>query len=270
MPAYRFCLLMALACPSSTLAQTTGGYTPEECPPCASWNEPTDPVRIFGSTYWVGTRRLGAILIASDSGHVLIDGALPESAPLIEANIEALGFDMDDVRLILNTHAHYDHAGGVAALQRSSGARVAALGPSAETMEAGRPTPADPQTRSALTYPSVPSVDRISDGDTLAVGPTRLTAHRTAGHTPGGTSWSWRDCEGDRCLELVYADSQTPVSDDGFRFSDGPYSSAVDDFQTGQETLRSLDLRHPHHTPPGCVQVLGTLERRRAGGPDRL
>ena len=120
--------LIALLIPAGVQAQdaTTGAYSAAECPSCAAWNAPTAPFRIFGNTWYVGTRGLGSILIAGDSGHILIDAGLPESAPLIEQSIRSLGFRVEGVRLILNSHAHYDHAGGIAALQRAAGARVAA------------------------------------------------------------------------------------------------------------------------------------------------
>src|SRR5512146_2131722 len=98
------------------------GQPPATCPNCAEWNAPQRPFRIYGNTYYVGTHGLSAILLTSSEGHVLIDGDLPESAPQIIANIRALGFRIEDVKLILNSHTHFDHAGGIAALQRASGA----------------------------------------------------------------------------------------------------------------------------------------------------
>ena len=126
-----------------------------------NWNTPHAPFRIFGNTYYVGTAGLSAILITSAGGHVLIDGALPESAPLIEANIRTLGFAVKDVRLLLNSHEHFDHAGGLSALQRASGARVAASPAAARSLTQGHPTPEDPQYASALKarYPPVKEVE---------------------------------------------------------------------------------------------------------------
>src|SRR5262245_26576877 len=86
---------------------------PKQCTRCEEWNRPVAPFRIFGNTYYVGPGGLAAILVTGDKGHVLLDGALPQSAPLIYKNIRKLGFDPADVRLILNSHAHYDHAGGI-------------------------------------------------------------------------------------------------------------------------------------------------------------
>jgi metallo-beta-lactamase class B len=208
-----------------------------------NWNVPQPPFRIFGNTYYVGTAGLSAILITSDGGHILIDGALPDSAPLIEASIRALGFEPQDVRLLLNSHEHFDHAGGLAALQRSTGARVAASPSAARALRQGHPTPEDPQYRSGLNalYPAVKNVETIADGTALRIGALATTPHFTPGHTPGATTWSWRSCEGTRCVDIVYADSLTPVSDDGFRFTgDGKRSSIVDTFRRSITRVEEL------------------------------
>src|SRR5437016_7132749 len=88
------------------------------CANCATWNLPQQPFRIYGNTYYVGTHGLSSILITSDRGHVLIDGALSESVPPIVANIRTLGFKVEDIKLIVNSHVHFDHAGGIAELQK--------------------------------------------------------------------------------------------------------------------------------------------------------
>jgi metallo-beta-lactamase class B len=220
------------------------------CTSCAEWNVPQKPFRIYGNAYYVGTHGLSAILITSNEGHVLLDGALPESAPSILANIRALGFRVEDVKLILNSHAHFDHSGGIAAIQRASGARVAASPPSAKVLANGKSGPDDPQFAIALPYPAVAHVRVIADGETLRAGSLGLTAHFTPGHTPGGTSWSWNSCEDARCLNMVYADSQTPVSADGFLFTRSEtYPTALADFERGFALLERLDcdvLITPH------------------------
>jgi metallo-beta-lactamase class B len=221
-----------------------------ECPSCAEWNAAQRPLRLHGDTYYVGTHGLGAILITSPQGHVLIDGGLPQSAPVIRANIESLGFRMRDVKLILNSHAHYDHAGGIGELQRASGARVLASAWSAGVLKVGKSQPGDPQLGIAFDYPAVRNVRTFAFGDTLRVGPIAVVSHATAGHTPGGTSWSWRSCDGARCLDFVYADSQTPVSADEFLYTRSTtYPTAIADFRRGHTTLERLScdvLVTPH------------------------
>jgi len=121
--------------------------------PRAEWNEPQKPFKVFGTTYWVGTHGLGAVLITSDAGHVLIDGALPESVPQITGSIRTLGFKVEDVKLIVNSHVHFDHAGGISELQRLSGARVAASASTATALMAGKLAARDAGTADAFIDP---------------------------------------------------------------------------------------------------------------------
>ena len=213
---------------------------PIGCSSCDEWNQPREPFRVFGNSYYVGTAGLSAVLVTSDDGHVLLDGGLPQSAPLIDANIRRLGFRTEDVRLIVNSHEHYDHAAGIAALQRASGATVAASPEGARALELGASLPHDPQP-TAEKFPPVKNVKVISDGETLRVGPLAITAHFTPGHTPGATTWTWRSCEGARCLNVVYADSLSAVSDEGFRFSgDGTRPSIVETFRGSFDVVEAL------------------------------
>ena len=190
------------------------------CQPGAKWTEPSPPQKVFGNTYLVGTCGINAILVTSAEGAVLIDAGVEEAAPLVEANIRALGIKLDSVRYIVNTHEHPDHVGGLAKLARDTHATVEAREPGATALRAGRVGKADPQFKTSKAFPKVAKVHRIADGDHVKLGTIELTAHATPGHTPGSTSWTWTSCEGDRCLRMVYADSLTPVSDEDYRFSD--------------------------------------------------
>ena len=235
------------------------------------WNEPQAPFKVFGNTFYVGPKGVSAVLITSDAGHVLIDGALPESVSQIVDSIRRIGLRVQDVKLILNSHAHYDHGGGIGELQRLSGATVAARAPSARVFETGKSGPDDPQYGILPDIARIAKVQVVKDGETLRVGPLALTAHATGGHTPGSTSWTWRSCEGSRCLDLVYADSLTAVSADGFQFSRSTtYPSAVSDFETGFTFLSevSCDILI---TPHGEASDLWTrLARREQGEADAL
>ena len=205
--------------------------TPIACDNCADWNQPQAPFRIFGNTYYVGTHGLSSVLIATKNGLILLDGDLPQSVRRIAGNIKALGFDVHDVRLILNSHAHFDHAGGIAALQRISGANVGASAFGAAALSVGVLPADDPQSDpgKAAHFPPVQHVQALLDGETIALGETIVTAHYTPGHTPGGTTWTWRSCEGLRCADIVYADSLSPVSAPGFRYSDTPRNPTTGD-----------------------------------------
>lgn len=183
------------------------------------WNAPQQPLRVFGNTWYVGPHGLSALLVDTGQGLALFDGGLPESAPVIEANIRALGFRLHEVKWILNSHAHADHAGGIAALARDSGAQVLASSEGAAAMALGGADRDDPQYGSAPAYPPVRGVRVVRDGQTLRLGDAAVTAHYTPGHTPGSTTWTWRSCERGRCYNMVYADSLTALGGPGFRFS---------------------------------------------------
>lgn len=241
------------------------------CDGCAEWNEPQRPFRVHGNTWYVGTRGLSAMLITSPAGHVLIDGGLPESAPLIAASIRALGFKLEDVKLLLNSHAHFDHAGGLAALQRASGAEVVLHPWSAKVLRTGTSLPDDPQFGLYLPFPGVRAARELSDRQVVRLGDLALTAHFTGGHTPGGTSWTWRSCDGGTCWDMVYADSQSPISEDGFKFTGSTrYPGGIADFERGHARIEVLPcdvLIVPH---PGLVNLFDKLARRDAGDANAL
>ena len=254
-------LLMVTAVDGSAqFANDTAGYSSEVCPSCTEWNRPAAPRRLFANTYYVGTEGLASILITAPDGHILIDGGLPDSAPRIVANIRALGFSEKDIKFILNSHAHYDHAGGIAALVRMSGATAIVSPKSAEVLRTGKTGRDDPQHAIAHPYPAVSRVRSINEGDTVRLGDLELVAHWTPGHTPGGTSWSWRSCAQGRCLSFVYADSQTPVSADDFYFTrNSTYPHVISDFERGFRVLEQLPcdvLLTPH---PGASNMWDRL-----------
>jgi metallo-beta-lactamase class B len=199
---------------------------------------------VYGNTYFVGTAGLSSLLIVDPAGAVLLDGGLSQSAPVIAENIRKLGFRLEDVRLILNSHAHFDHAGGIAALQRASGATVMASPASQHALERGEPSPDDPQFgfgHDAIAFPKIPSVEVVHDGQTLTIGALAITARFTPGHTPGGTSWTWRSCEGERCLDVVYADSLSSISAPDFRYTENEAEGArVATFRASIDRIAAL------------------------------
>jgi metallo-beta-lactamase class B len=237
---------------------------PAECANCAALNRPHQPYRIYGNTYYVGVAGLSSILIDTNQGLILLDGDLPQSTPLIAANIARLGFRLADVKLIGNSHAHFDHAGGLAALQRATGAEVIASAKGAEALQHGAPPPDDPQFASHGDFPAVQHVRVVADGDSVRLGDVALTAHYTPGHTPGGTTWTWQSCEAGRCLNVVYADSLTAVSSAGFRFSgDTSHPDIVAEFRGSISKVANLPcdiLLSPH---PNVADLDGKLGRRK-------
>ena len=164
-----------------------------------------EPFHIAGALYYVGANDVASFLITSKQGHVLIDGGYPGTAPMIMANIAKLGFDIHDVKILLTTHYHLDHAGGLAALQRASGAELWVSEGDADAVASGGEDPALGVARLLVwsgmaRYPR-PRIDRrFSDGQQVAVGDNEITAHITPGHTRGCTMWTFPVRDGDREL----------------------------------------------------------------------
>lgn len=262
-------LASTLCCFGQTAAKRLQADPPAVCDDCAKWNEPRTPFRVFGNTYYVGPAGVSSVLIVSNAGLVLVDGALPQSAPLIDANIRTLGFQTEDITLILNGHAHYDHAGGISALQRFSGATVAAGPAGARALRDGRPTPDDPQAAfNNAAFPRVANVRAVRDGEVLRVGDVAITAHLTPGHTPGSATWTWRSCEASRCLDVVYADSISPVSFPGFRFTgDATHPSLVPTMHASIAKVAALPCDIMLAAHPFVID-LDSKERQRTAHPD--
>ncbi|HEY0064875.1 MAG TPA: subclass B3 metallo-beta-lactamase [Telluria sp.] len=255
-------LALAAALAFSAQAQAADKpITDFTCASCKEWNVAQKPFNIYGNTWYVGTSELSALLITGPKGHILLDGALPQSAPLIEKNIKALGFRMKDVKLILNSHEHFDHAGGIAALQRNSGAVVAASAIGARVLRDGAISKDDAQYDPAQDprIEPVPKVQIVGEGETLAVGGLSITARMTPGHAPGGTSWTWTSCEKGRCLNMVYADSLTAVSADSYRYSDAP--AAVAALRASIAKVSALKCDVVVSTHPGFTD---TMEKQQA------
>ncbi|MGD2133438.1 MAG: subclass B3 metallo-beta-lactamase [Maricaulaceae bacterium] len=207
--------------------------------------QPAAPFRIAGSLYYVGANDVTSFLLAGPEGHVLIDGGYPGTAAMIIDSIEELGFNIEDVRILLNTHWHFDHAGGLAALQDASGAELWVSEPEADVIEAGGDSPDAGLWRlviwsGLIRYPA-PHVDhRFTDGETVRLGPIELTAHITSGHTPGCTSWSFPVRDRDRELHVVHiCGISEPIR---FPLSPAkPNRAFLAEYQRTFETLRSLE-----------------------------
>jgi len=256
-----FMSTMMLLAAVSVAAQQPGAKPVALCKADAGWSDPAKPQHVYGNTWYVGTCGITALLVTSDAGHVLIDGATKEAGPQIEASIRALGFKLKDVRYILATHAHVDHAGGFARLQRDSGAVMIARGADADAIERGRGDRSDPQ---FMLFPEglppVKNVRRIADGEEVTVGSTTIVAHATPGHTPGSTTWTWDSCEGGGCRHLAYVDSLSAISDDVYRYTDeGQHPGVVEAFRRSIATVAALPcdiLLTPH---PGVSNMFARM-----------
>jgi metallo-beta-lactamase class B len=255
-------------CASAADEGVSSDTRPIDCGMCEAWNAPQAPFKLHGRSWYVGPRGLSSVLIDSGEGLVLIDGALPQSAGQIAANIRALGFDIADLEWIVNSHAHFDHAGGIAALQRMSGAKVGASARGAEGLRLGNATPDDPQAgmgMTAMAFPPVAEVVEIADGQRIAIGDIELVAHYTPGHTPGGVTWAWRSCEDGDCIDMVYADSLTAFSAPDFRFTRD--AALISGFQRSVRRVADLPCDLLVSTHP---EASGLFERKAAGGDGDL
>lgn len=210
----------------------------------ASWNKPTEPFRVVGPVHFVGTNELAAFLVTTPGGHVLIDGGLPESAPLIEKSIRALGFDPRYIRVLLTTQAHFDHVGSLAHFKKLSGGRVEVMEGDVSLIESGGRTDylfGDGADGFDARFRFEPvKVDRtLRDGDTVVLGGITLTARKTPGHTPGSTTWLTRVDDGGRGYDVLFAAS-TGINP-GTRLVDRPsYAGIAEDYARSFQILESL------------------------------
>jgi len=218
------------------------------------WADPAPPAHVFGDTYYVGTCGITVLLITSGKGHILVDTGPAEAAPVVLSNIKALGFRPRDVKLIVGSHEHFDHMGGMAVLKAATGARIMLSDAARRVVETGHADPADPQAGSLPDMAPAVVDGAIGKGQ---IAGARLTPVPTPGHTSGGTSWTWTECEKRRCLTLAYVDSLSAISREGYLFTDHPERIAP--YRTTLATVGALKcdvLITPH---PGVSHFFDRL-----------
>ncbi len=235
------------------LADSPANYRPfvEACEPWDKWDKPAPPFKVHGNTYHVGTCGISAVLITGEDGHVLIDSGTEGGADVVMANITTLGFEVSDVQYLLSSHEHFDHVGGMAKIQRASGAYVIASNTAAPVLATGQAAADDPQAGMLAPFEPIRVRDNIASGQTIAASGNILTAISTPGHSPGALSWTWQSCEGEQCVTFAYADSLSPVSRDDYKFSDHPQYLAA--YRAGLKRLGSVNCDllltpHPSHS----------------------
>ncbi len=234
-----------------------------QCEGKTGWDDAGPPFRIHGNSYYVGTCGIAVILIASPGGHIVIDSGTEAGADIVVRNIQTLGFRLSDVKILLHSHEHIDHVGGMAKLQKATGARVMASPAAAAVMKTGKDSPDDPQYGLHPAMQPVANVQMIGSDSVWNPGNAqRMIRYVTPGHTPGALTWQWRSCAVDQagqqdCKTIVYVDSLNPISRDGYRFSDHPAYLAA--FRAGLAAVAVLDcdiLITPH---PGSSDMAGRL-----------
>lgn len=236
------------------------------CPDDSTWTAPQAPFRIYGNTWHVGPRGLGVFLITSPAGHVLIDGGVPGGAALIEANISSAGFNVRDVKWILVSHAHCDHAGDIAQLAHSTGAEVIAGAEDVPLLARGGQD--DPQYGDRFAYPAVRSARAVSDGEQLRLGELTLHVHLTPGHTRGNTTWAWTSCEAGRCLNVVDVGS---LPAPGYQLVGNPkHPDLVKDYEASFRKVAALPCDIALAPHPGMVDFWERVAKRDQGQADAL
>jgi metallo-beta-lactamase class B len=194
-------------------------------------NQPVPPFHIIGNIYYVGASDIASYLIVTPAGDILLDGGFVETAPQIEANIQKLGFKLKDVKFILNSHAHLDHAGGISEMKHATGAKFVAMDQDVAALTAG------------TAFPAAIPARVIHDGDTVTVGAVTMTAHLTPGHTRGCTTWTTVARDDVKRYNIVFVGSATVLPN--YKLIDLPYAPATypgiqADYEKTFRVLRSL------------------------------
>lgn len=205
----------------------------------ASWTTPTAPFKVADNLYYVGSAGISVWLITTPQGHILIDGGMPGAAGQIKKSVTELGFKPKDVKLLLATHAHIDHVGGTADLKADTGAQLVAMAQDKAALETG--TYPGSEDVKALNFKPV-KVDRvIRDGEVVALGGVKLTAHLTPGHTAGCTTWTFPVTDQGRKLDALLYCSTSVAANRLVSKARGPqYPGIVDDYRRAFAKLKTL------------------------------
>lgn len=227
-----------------------------------SMNQPVEPFRIAGNLYYVGASDVTSFLLTTPEGHILLDGGFEQTVPIIQANVKKLGFRLEDVKILLNSHAHLDHAGGLAGLRKLSGAQLLASAEDAVLLAAGGK--GDFRYGDELPYPPVRPDRVIKDGETVTLGGTTLTAHLTPGHTKGCTTWTAKVEEGGKPLDVVFLCSLS--INPGVSLTDSPkYPRIAEDYRRTFQVLESLPVDVFLHSHGQFFRMTEKAERARKG-----
>jgi metallo-beta-lactamase class B len=225
-------------------------------------NQPVEPFRILGNLYYVGASDVTSFLITTPEGDILLDGGFEETAPIIRDNMAKLGFKMEEVKVLLSSHSHFDHAGGLAALKQMTGAKLAAM--DADVPLLARGGKGDFRFGDELSYPPVEADRILHDGDTVTLGGTTLTAHLTPGHTPGCTTWTMKVQDAGKSYDVVFLGSDT--INPGVVLTNNPkYPRIAADYARTYEVLKKLPCDVFLASHGSFFDLKGKSERLRKG-----
>ena len=259
MRAWRYAAIVLVTAAVTLSAQSSTLSTEQRAQFHGPYSQPEEAFRLVGNIYYVGAKNIASYLITTPQGHILVDTGTTEMTPVITANVEKLGFKMRDIKIMLSSHAHFDHIGGHAAMKKLTGARVMAIKQDADALEAGKDL--SPLGDEGWTPVKVDRV--LKDGDTVALGGTTLRAVWAPGHTPGCTVWTTTVPDGGRSYSVAIFGCGAPNG--GVKLvGNSKFPTLVDD---AMGTFRKLKTLRPDIYVSGHPQMLfaGKIERMKAG-----
>ena len=259
MRAWRYAAIVLVTAAVTLSGQSSPLSTEQRAQFHGPYSQPEEAFRLVGNIYYVGAKNIASYLITTPQGHILVDTGTTEMTPVITANVEKLGFKMRDIKIMLSSHAHFDHIGGHAAMKKLTGARVMAIKQDADALAAGKDL--SPLGDEGWTPVKVDRV--LKDGDTVALGGTTLRAVWAPGHTPGCTVWTTTVPDGGRSYSVAIFGCGAPNG--GVKLVGNPkFPTLVDD---AMGTFRKLKTLRPDIYVSGHPQMLfaGKIERMKAG-----
>jgi metallo-beta-lactamase class B len=225
-----------------------------------NWDTPTEPFKLIDNVYYVGTQGIASYLFVTPEGNILIDGGTAKGAPLVEANIAKLGFKLSDVKILLNSHAHYDHSAGLAQLKKDTGARLLAMEGDVSALEGGFYLGSE--SNKAMGAPPVKVDTHLKDGDTVKLGGTTLKANLTPGHTRGCTSWGWTAKDGGKSYEALIFCSATVAAN---RITPPlQYEGIIADYRKTFVKAKAMKVDIPFAPHPDFFQMLQKAAKAKA------
>lgn len=200
------------------------------------WNQPVKPFKIIGNVYYVGAAEVSSYLITTSEGHILLDSGFAETVPQIKQNVAQLGFRFEDVKVLITSHAHADHVGGVALLKQATGAQLVVSIADADMLARGGKN--DPNFGDRFLFQAVIADRKLRDGDTVKLGDVTMTARLTPGHTKGCTTWTIKVTEGGKQYDVVIVGS---TSVPGYKLiGNAGYPNIVEDYESSFRLLKTL------------------------------